>query len=191
MSGQMWGMRGVQPDCPGTAPDPRDRAAAPWQRPVDGGRRGPARLEHEQAVPAGERPVPDHHRRPGGHARRVRGPLPAARCAHPARPGRPQARLVDPYSDVFTGSYIAMEAEAAKVRINAHLVPGIFQTPGYAHEMIRRTRPAISAGDAERRVTARTARQDALFSRDDPPGHGASPAAAPEATTASRSPRPE
>ena len=69
------------------------------------------------------------------------------------------------YSDVFTGSYIAMEAEAASIRINAHLVPGIFQTPGYAHEMIRRTRPAISAEDAERRVAARTARQDALFSR--------------------------
>ena len=73
------------------------------------------------------------------------------------------------YSDVFTGSFVAMEAEAASVRINAHLVPGIFQTPGYAHEMIRRTRPAISAEDAERRVAARTARQDALFSRDDPP----------------------
>jgi transcriptional regulator with XRE-family HTH domain len=73
------------------------------------------------------------------------------------------------YSDVFTGSYIAMEAEAASIRINAHLMPGIFQTPGYAHEMIRRTRPAISAEDAERRVAARTARQDALFSRDNPP----------------------
>src|SRR6266581_7305888 len=73
------------------------------------------------------------------------------------------------YSDVFTGSYIAMEAEAASIRINAHLVPGILQTPGYAHEMIRRTRPAISAEDAERRVAARIARQDALFSRDDPP----------------------
>ena len=73
------------------------------------------------------------------------------------------------YSDVFTGSYIAMEAEAASIRINAHLVPGIFQTPGYAHEMIRRTRPAISAGDAERRVAARTARQDALFGRPQPP----------------------
>ena len=53
---------------------------------------------------------------------------------------------------MFTGSYIAMEAEAASIRINAHLVPGIFQTPGYAHEMIRRTRPAIGAEDAERRV---------------------------------------
>jgi len=73
------------------------------------------------------------------------------------------------YSDVFTGSYIAMEAEAATIRINAHLMPGIFQTPGYAHEMIRRTRPAISTEDAERRVAARTARQDALFTRDNPP----------------------
>ena len=73
------------------------------------------------------------------------------------------------YSDVFTGSYIAMEAEAASIRINAHLMPGIFQTPGYAYEMIRRTRPAILAEDTERRVAARTARQDALSSRQQPP----------------------
>ena len=71
-------LRGVQPDRPGTAPDPRDRAAAPRQRPVDGGRRAAARLEPEQAVPAGERPLQDQHRRPGGHARPVRGPLAAA-----------------------------------------------------------------------------------------------------------------
>ncbi|MGO9190656.1 MAG: helix-turn-helix domain-containing protein [Streptosporangiaceae bacterium] len=73
------------------------------------------------------------------------------------------------YSDVFTGSYISMEAEAASIRVNAHLMPGIFQVPGYAHEMILRTRPAIGAEDAERRVAARTARQDALFSRPQPP----------------------
>lgn len=73
------------------------------------------------------------------------------------------------YSDVFTGSYISMEAEAASIRINAHLMPGIFQIPGYAREMIKRTRPAISAEDAERRVAARAARQDALFSREHPP----------------------
>jgi transcriptional regulator with XRE-family HTH domain len=73
------------------------------------------------------------------------------------------------YADIFTGSYISMEAEAASIRINAHVVPGIFQTPGYAYEVIRRTRPAISAEDAERRVAARTARQDALFGRADPP----------------------
>ena len=73
------------------------------------------------------------------------------------------------YSDIFTGSYISMEAEAASIRINAHVVPGMFQTPAFAHEVIRRTRPAISAEDAERRVAARTARQEALFSRPEPP----------------------
>ena len=73
------------------------------------------------------------------------------------------------YAGIFTGSYISMEAEAASIRINAHVVPGIFQIPGYAREMIIRTRPEISTEDAERRVAARTARQEALFSRDDPP----------------------
>jgi transcriptional regulator with XRE-family HTH domain len=73
------------------------------------------------------------------------------------------------YTDIFTGSYISMEAEAASIRVNAHVVPGLFQTPGYAHEVIRRTRPAITVEDAERRVAARTARQDALFSRLQPP----------------------
>ena len=73
------------------------------------------------------------------------------------------------YGDIFTGSFIAMEAEASSIRINAHVVPGILQTPGYACEVIRRTRPAISAEDAHRRVAARTARQDALFSRPQPP----------------------
>jgi transcriptional regulator with XRE-family HTH domain len=73
------------------------------------------------------------------------------------------------YTNIFTGSFISMEAEAASIRINAHLMPGILQVPGYAHEMIRQTRPTIGAEDAERRVAARAARQDALFSRPQPP----------------------
>jgi transcriptional regulator with XRE-family HTH domain len=73
------------------------------------------------------------------------------------------------YTNIFTGSFISMEAEAASIRINAHLMPGILQVPGYAHEMIRQTRPTIGAEDAERRVAARAARQDALFSRLQPP----------------------
>jgi transcriptional regulator with XRE-family HTH domain len=73
------------------------------------------------------------------------------------------------YSDIFTGSYIAMEAEASSIRVNAHVIPGLFQTPGYAHAVITATRPAITAEEAERRVTARTARQDALFNRPEPP----------------------
>jgi transcriptional regulator with XRE-family HTH domain len=74
------------------------------------------------------------------------------------------------YADIFTGSYIAMEAEAASIRLNAHLVPGILQTPHYAREVITATRPSITADDAERRVAARIARQEAVFSEPGPPG---------------------
>jgi transcriptional regulator with XRE-family HTH domain len=73
------------------------------------------------------------------------------------------------YNDIYTGSFISMEAEAASIRISAHVIPGILQTPGYALEVIKRTRPTISDQEAERRVAARTARQDALFSREQPP----------------------
>ncbi len=41
------------------------------------------------------------------------------------------------YAGIFTGSYIAMEAEASSIRVNAHVMPGLFQTPGYAHAVIR------------------------------------------------------
>jgi len=62
-----------------------------------------------------------------------------------------------------------MEAEAASIRVNAHVIPGLFQTPGYAHAVITGTRPMTGAEEAERRVSARTARQDALFGRPRPP----------------------
>jgi transcriptional regulator with XRE-family HTH domain len=73
------------------------------------------------------------------------------------------------YADIFTGSYMSMEAEASSIRVNAHMVPGILQTPEYAREVITRTRPAIIPEDAERRLTARIARQEALFTKDGPP----------------------
>jgi hypothetical protein len=73
------------------------------------------------------------------------------------------------YSDVFTGSYIGLEAEAGSIRISAHVIPGIFQTPSYAREVITRTRPGITAEDIARTVAARTARQQALRDRDEPP----------------------
>src|ERR1035438_6644276 len=48
------------------------------------------------------------------------------------------------YTDIFTGSYIAMEAEASSIRVNAHVIPGLFQTPGYAHAVIRsEERPGV------------------------------------------------
>jgi transcriptional regulator with XRE-family HTH domain len=73
------------------------------------------------------------------------------------------------YADIFTGSYMSMEAEASTIRVNAYMVPGILQIPGYAREVITRTRPAITTEDADRRLAARVARQEALFSQDDPP----------------------
>ena len=73
------------------------------------------------------------------------------------------------YADVFTGSYIALETEAAVIRINANVIPGIFQTSAYAQEMITRTRPALNPDETERTVVARAARQHALTSREHPP----------------------
>jgi transcriptional regulator with XRE-family HTH domain len=74
------------------------------------------------------------------------------------------------YADVFTGSYISMEAEASSIRIHAHvLMPGIFQVPGYARAVITATEPGIRPEDADRRLAARLARQKALLGRDDPP----------------------
>ena len=73
------------------------------------------------------------------------------------------------YSDVFTGSYVSMEAEAATIKVNAHIVPGFLQTPDYARAVIARTGPWLAADDVDRRVAARTARQQALLDRDNPP----------------------
>jgi hypothetical protein len=73
------------------------------------------------------------------------------------------------YKDVFTGSYVALESEAASIRINAHLVPGFLQTPAYARAVIAATGPWLETDDSERRVVARTARRAALLGRDHPP----------------------
>lgn len=75
-----------------------------------------------------------------------------------------------PYRDVFSGSYVALETDAAEIRINAFVVPGFFQTEAYARATIATTRPDLAPGEVERRMEARTARQKALFDdRDDPP----------------------
>jgi transcriptional regulator with XRE-family HTH domain len=73
------------------------------------------------------------------------------------------------YADVFTGSYISMEAEASSIELHAHVVvPGILQVPGYARAVITATQPGISPDDADRRLAARLARQEALLGRGDP-----------------------
>ena len=73
------------------------------------------------------------------------------------------------YKDVFTGSYVGLESEAASVQVMSHLVPGIFQTPDYARAVIATTAPWFNAGETERRVAARTARQQAILGRGNPP----------------------
>jgi transcriptional regulator with XRE-family HTH domain len=73
------------------------------------------------------------------------------------------------YSDVFTGSYIGLESEASTIKVNAHLVPGFLQTPDYARATITRTGPWLDNSEVERRVAARTARQQALFKQENPP----------------------
>jgi transcriptional regulator with XRE-family HTH domain len=73
------------------------------------------------------------------------------------------------YKDVFTGSYVGLESEAATIKVASHVVPGLFQTAGYAHAVITETRPMLDTAEAERRVAARTARQHAVLDRDNPP----------------------
>jgi hypothetical protein len=73
------------------------------------------------------------------------------------------------YKDVFTGSYVGLESEAASIQAASHIVPGLFQTADYARAVIAATAPRLGADETERRVAARTARQNAILGRDNPP----------------------
>jgi transcriptional regulator with XRE-family HTH domain len=73
------------------------------------------------------------------------------------------------YSDAFTGSYVGLEADASAIRVNAHVIPGLFQTPHYAREVITRTGLTLTPEEAERKVEARAARQHNLLDHDLPP----------------------
>ena len=68
-----------------------------------------------------------------------------------------------PYKDAFSGSYVALESDASEIRVNAFMVPGFFQTPGYARAAIATTRPELQLAEVERRTQARMARQKALL----------------------------
>jgi Domain of unknown function (DUF5753)/Helix-turn-helix domain len=73
------------------------------------------------------------------------------------------------YKDVFTGSYVGLEYEAARIQVASHIVPGLFQTPEYARAVISETRPALDPEEVGRRVAARVARQRAVLERDSAP----------------------
>jgi hypothetical protein len=75
-----------------------------------------------------------------------------------------------PYSDVFTGSFVALEDAACSLRTyQSELIPGLLQTEDYARTIIRAVRPNLTDEETERRVTARMARQTAVLDRDGPP----------------------
>ncbi|MFC4588197.1 helix-turn-helix domain-containing protein [Sphaerisporangium corydalis] len=74
------------------------------------------------------------------------------------------------YADVFTGSYIGLEDEAAHIhQWEVQLIPGLLQTEDYARAVISAGRPdACDVEDVHRRVMARMARRT-LLSRPNAP----------------------
>lgn len=73
------------------------------------------------------------------------------------------------FSEVFTGAFVGLEAEAATLRTyQALLVPGLLQTADYTREVTRAARPTISAAELDRRVAGRQARQQLLFEHEPP-----------------------
>lgn len=73
------------------------------------------------------------------------------------------------WKGVFTGSYVALEDGAKKIREwEAQLVPGLLQTDSYARAVIEAGLPDRDSSDIDKRVQARMARKT-LLSRQDAP----------------------
>ncbi|OXM64432.1 MULTISPECIES: helix-turn-helix domain-containing protein [Amycolatopsis] len=73
------------------------------------------------------------------------------------------------YKEVFTGTFVGLEADASSLRaFQALLVPGLLQTEPYARAVIRAMRPDAGESDIQRRVAARTARQQLLTDPNPP-----------------------
>jgi len=76
------------------------------------------------------------------------------------------------YADVFTGSYIALEAEATIIRTWEPLfVPGLLQSEDYAREVIAARHPDLGSGELSRRVDARMQRKARLLGASAPKFH--------------------
>ncbi|MFD9337956.1 helix-turn-helix domain-containing protein [Streptomyces sp. NPDC060028] len=74
------------------------------------------------------------------------------------------------YGDVPYGAYIGLEAEAAAIRFYEPMViPGLLQTPAYAHAVIAGTIPHATAEQAATRLQVRLRRQSRLGARHNPP----------------------
>jgi transcriptional regulator with XRE-family HTH domain len=73
------------------------------------------------------------------------------------------------YSEVFTGAFVGLEAEASSLRAyQALLVPGLLQTQDYTRAVIRAARPDATPTQVDKRVKARLARQQLLVDPDPP-----------------------
>ena len=73
------------------------------------------------------------------------------------------------YSDTLVVPLVGLETAASTIRSYEVLcVPGLLQTGDYARAVIHATRPDLPAGQVERWVELRMARQD-LLARGDPP----------------------
>jgi transcriptional regulator with XRE-family HTH domain len=73
------------------------------------------------------------------------------------------------YNDVFTGTYVGLEAEASAMRsYEPQIIPGLLETEDYTRALIRAALVRADPDEIERRVKARMARQEVL-ERPDPP----------------------
>ncbi len=66
--------------------------------------------------------------------------------------------------------FLGLESSAVKIESwDAIVIPGLFQTPDYAHAIFRDGRPELSATEVEERVQLRMARQVEVLGREDAP----------------------
>jgi len=67
------------------------------------------------------------------------------------------------YNDVFTGTYVGLEAEASAMRTyEPQIIPGLLETEDYTRALIRAGLVRADPAEIERRVEARLARQEIL-----------------------------
>jgi transcriptional regulator with XRE-family HTH domain len=73
------------------------------------------------------------------------------------------------YNDVFTGTYVGLEAEASAMRTyQPQIIPGLLETEDYTRALIRAGLVRAEPEEIDRRVQARMARQ-AVLTRPDAP----------------------
>ncbi|WP_091448785.1 helix-turn-helix domain-containing protein [Actinokineospora iranica] len=73
------------------------------------------------------------------------------------------------YNEVFTGSFVGLEADASSLHTHqALLVPGLLQTEDYTRAVIRAIRPDAEEAEIDKRVKGRLARQRLLTDPNPP-----------------------